>query len=106
VKPPQLVKIADRSYVLVLPFNVGNLRQHLQGIGARYTRRTDDALYSHRWVLDTRAGRSVITLFPSGRLVILGPAVEALDELTIAATVERMPDGGVFLAFEGEGGER
>lgn len=85
---PQLCKVADRTYTLAEPFNIGGLRAHLEGIGARYTKRTDGDLHLHRWILDTRAGRSIITLFPSGRLVILGPAVDALQELTIAVPVE------------------
>jgi hypothetical protein len=78
---PRLHRSADRCYTLVEPFNVGAFRAYLESIGGRYIRPSDGALYLHRWILDTPAGRTVITYFPSGRIVALGPAVAALDEL-------------------------
>jgi hypothetical protein len=98
---PRLHKSADRCYSLVEPFNVGAFRAYIESIGGHYQKpQAGDCL--HRWVLDTAAGRTTVSYYPSGRIVCLGPAIVALDELVeCSVSVEPMPGGGAFLAFEG-----
>ena len=81
VYTPHLHKRADRSYSLVEPHNVGALRQYLESRGARHMTPKPGDLYTHRWTIDTPAGRTIVSLFPSGNLVCLGPSVAILDEL-------------------------
>ncbi len=78
---PTLHRKADRSYVLLEPFNIGALRAYLESRGAKHFSPKPGDLYKHRWTIDTQAGRSVVTLFPSGVLTCLGPAVAILEEL-------------------------
>lgn len=78
---PTLHRRADRSYVLLEPFNIGAFRSYVESIGGRYVHPKPGDLFKHRWLIDTRAGRSVVTIFPSLSIVVLGPAVAALDEL-------------------------
>jgi hypothetical protein len=78
---PHLHRRADRSYTLVEPHNIGALRQYLEAHGGRHMTPRPGDLYTHRWTFDSKAGRTIVSLFPSGNLVALGPAVALLDEL-------------------------
>lgn len=78
---PHLHKRADRSYTLVEPHNIGALRQYLEAHGGKHMLPKPGDLYSHRWTINSAAGRTIVSLFPSGNLVCLGPAVALLDEL-------------------------
>jgi hypothetical protein len=78
---PRLHRSGHGCYTLVEPFNVGRFRSFVESIGGRYQRRPVDGLYTHRWIVDIAAGRTVITYFPSGRIVCIGPVVAALEEL-------------------------
>lgn len=86
---PTLHKRGDRSYVLLEPFNIGSLRAYLESRGATHFSPKPGDLYKHRWTVDVGAGRSVITLFPSGGITCLGPAVALLDELVECGEVAR-----------------
>jgi hypothetical protein len=85
MQPPNLCKVGDRAYTLAEPFNIGALREFLESIGFRHAAPKTGDLYAHRWTSPDRT--SIVSLFPSGRLVVLGPAVAQLDELTIATPV-------------------
>lgn len=78
---PHLHRRADRSYSLVEPFNVGALRSYLESRGGKHMLPKPGDLYLHRWTFDTKAGRTVVALFPSGNITCLGPSVAILDEL-------------------------
>jgi hypothetical protein len=78
---PTLHRKADRSYIMLEPFNIGALREYLEARGFTHHSGRPPSLFKHRWTIQTPAGRSVISLFPSGALVCLGPAVSVLDEI-------------------------
>ena len=97
---PRLHRSGDRTYILI-GRDVGQLRQHFAALGFSHSAPKAGDLYRSRWVCDGPHGRSVLTLFPSFALTILGPRLPQVDELVeCVATVEPMPGGGAFLAFE------
>jgi hypothetical protein len=71
---------ADRVYEVDDP---PAIRELFQFLGFRHIPATRDSLYSDRWTHDGPQGRTVLTLFRSGRLTLLGPALPQIDALTI-----------------------
>jgi hypothetical protein len=84
MQPPTLARLADRTYVLTLPHNVGGLRAYLEAIGFVHFSPKMGDLFTHRW--RSADGKTMISMFPSARIVCLG-ASHVLDEL-VEATAE------------------
>lgn len=84
--PPSLHKAGDRVYSLV-GLDIGGLRGYLEALGFTHHDRRPGDLFLHRW--RSADGRSTVTLFPSLRLVVLGPPLAVLDELVECAEVPR-----------------
>ena len=82
--PPTLARLADRTYILALPHNIGALRAHLEALNFRHFSPKTGDLFLHRW--RSPDGASMISLFPSGRITVLGPCY-VLDELVEARPV-------------------
>jgi len=69
---------ADRVYECDDP---AALKELFKTFGFRHYPGLPDSLYSDRWVHVSPQGKTVLTLFRSGRLTLLGPAVPRLDAL-------------------------
>jgi hypothetical protein len=77
---PRLHRISDRQYSLI-DRNVGALRECLAQLpGFSYYPRGPTDLCLCRWSHDRPGGRSMLTLFPSFTLTVLGPPLPAIDE--------------------------
>lgn len=81
---PLLHKKDRYTYSIIVP-NYGALRSFLEGLGFRHTAPKSGDMFTHRW--RSRDGRTVITAFPSNRLIVMGDPVVALDELVECAEV-------------------
>lgn len=73
-----LHRSADRVYEIDSPEQI---RELFAAFGFKHYPATRDALYLDRWTHDGPAGRTTLTLFRSGRLTLLGPALPRLDAL-------------------------
>lgn len=89
---PRLHRSGDRTYVMI-GRDVGQLRQHFAALGLRHYEPKPGDLYTRRWTYDGPLGRSVVTLFPSFAITILGPRIPQIDELVECASVELVTAG-------------
>jgi hypothetical protein len=78
---PILSRSSDRSYTLLS--DPSELRALFQAFGFRHFSGTSTDLWSDRWLHDSKEGRSVLVLFPSGRLSILGPLPGCVNTLVV-----------------------
>lgn len=70
----------DRVYECE-PADIPRIKRSLEGAGCTHQAPTPGAFYLHRWIHFGKDGKSVITLFRTHRITVLGPAVPALDAL-------------------------
>jgi len=85
MSPLHLTRTADRTYRL--DGTAGQLRTHLEAYGAQTRTPNVGDFYLLRFIVDGPAGRSIVSLFREHKVVVLGPAVPALDALIAEAAV-------------------
>jgi hypothetical protein len=84
----QLTPLGDRQLKL-LDRDFDGLREYLARFpNSHYIPRTADSIVLAQWVGEGKDGRTVLSLFPSHTLVILGPPAPELDALLEAELVE------------------